>query len=96
MGFPKVIIFKMKMKLRHILLFANLKFHCFQAECIGFVRLHHNDSLRSDSGEIFVSAPERSDFHSTNGSLVYRIGVAQCNSSPYPIQKSFRSDSNPV
>ena len=39
---------------------------------------------------------ERSDFHSDNGSVVYRIDAAKCNSNPYPIIKSLRSDSNPV
>ena len=35
-----------------------------------------NASLRSDSEVIFVSPPGWSDFHSANGSIVYRIGAA--------------------
>ena len=30
--------------------------------------------------------PERSDFQSANGSVVYRIGAAKCNSNPYLIR----------
>ena len=59
-----------------ISVFANLKFHCLEVEYIGFMRLHYNHSLRSDSGVIFLSSPERSDFHSASGSVVYRIGAA--------------------
>ena len=54
----------------------NKKILCFEVEHIGFVRLHYNAPLRSDSGVIFVSPPERSDFHSANQSVVYRNGTA--------------------
>ena len=54
----------------------NKKILYFEVEHVGFVRLHYNAPLRSDSGVIFVLPPERSDFHSPNQSGVYRIGVA--------------------
>ena len=44
---------------------------------------------------IFIPPPERSDFHSANRSVVYRIGTVECNSNPYPIRKTLCSDSNP-
>ena len=44
-------------------------------EKIGFMRLHCN-ALRGDSEVIFISHPERNDFHSANRSVVYRFGAA--------------------
>ena len=49
---------------RQSLLFANVKLHCFEAEYIRFMRLHHNVSTWSDSGVIFIPPRERNDFHS--------------------------------
>ena len=60
-------------------MFANLKFHCCEAEYIGFVRLHFNASQRSDSGVIFMLPPEQSEFQSANRSVLYWIDTAQCN-----------------
>ena len=36
------------------LLFANLKFHRFEAEHTGFIQLHYNALLQSDSGVIVI------------------------------------------
>ena len=96
--FHSVVIFAMAVSLRRFTCSYTIflrssglycrSLRCFEADYIGFVWLNYNASPRSASGAIIASPPEQSDFHSTNRSVVYRIGAAWCN------QTSFRYESH--